>query len=136
MSSVLIISSRQTSNKYLNFGFYTYLYSHLNSWDGRRGVCCKAKCTHQQLHDHESLVAIAVLQPSSSTNVLQGKVCVISDIVFKHGRNSFILFCPFFRETTVLERTHNSTIFYYQAKIQYANQDCPETIQLESFVYE
>ena len=37
---------------------------------------------------------------------------------------------------TVLERTHNSTIFYYQAKIQYANQDCPETIQLESYVYE
>jgi hypothetical protein len=58
MSSALIISSIQTSNKYLNFGFYTYLYSHLNSWDGWRGACCKAKCTHQQLH-HESLVAIA-----------------------------------------------------------------------------
>jgi len=57
MSSIIIISSRQTSNKYLNFGFYTYLYSYLNSWDGRRGACCKAKCTHQQLHDHPSLVA-------------------------------------------------------------------------------
>jgi hypothetical protein len=58
MSSIIIISSRQTSNKYLNFGFYTYLYSYLNSWDGRRGACCKAtKCTHQQLHDHASLVA-------------------------------------------------------------------------------
>jgi hypothetical protein len=31
---------------------------------------------------------------------------------------------------------HNSTIFYYQAKIQYVNQVCPETIQLESYVYE
>ena len=47
MSSLLIILSRQALNKYLNFGFYTYLYSYLNSWDGRRGACCKAKCTHQ-----------------------------------------------------------------------------------------
>ena len=52
MSSVLIILSRQTSNKYLNFGFYTHLHSDLRSWDGWRGAHhCKAKCTHQQLND-------------------------------------------------------------------------------------
>ena len=40
------------------------------------GVAKQNAHTNKQLHDHESLVAIAVLQPSSSTNVLQGKVCV------------------------------------------------------------
>ena len=80
------ILSRQTSNKHLNFGF-AHIFTVISDLGMAGMVCIIAK---QNAHTsksmiNESLIAAAVLQPSSSTDVLQGKVSVcVRDIAFKH----------------------------------------------------
>ena len=80
------ILSRQTSNKHLNFGF-THIFTVISDFGmaGAVHIIAKQNAHTSKSMINESLIDAAVLQPSSSTDVLQGKVSVcVRDIAFKH----------------------------------------------------